>query len=48
MGLILLPMYSEGSLQTEIEEQHQGLFRKFLDQNIPHFPERWGWLKMVS
>lgn len=48
MVLILLSLHSEGSLQAEVEKQHHGLFRTFLDQNIPYFPERWGRLNMVS
>lgn len=32
---------SEVNLQKELGEQPPGLFRNFLDQNIPHLPE-WG------
>lgn len=46
--MVLLSLRPEGSLQAEAEKQHHGLFRTFLDQNTPRFPERWGWLSMVS
>lgn len=48
MGLLLVSMCSEASLQRELGEQPPGLFRNCLDQSIPHLCEWRVCFKIIS